>query len=146
LGKITEKVQTRGGKHVASLFHFSLIKLLVLKELEKRGSAWEDFLAASNFINQTDMSKIQEQNPAPETSQDTSGKDDSIEEPIGQRITTRSQASKRKASELQREKRAAVFEKIKVPQRLGRRGTTKELVEEVIPKQDINSSERTLTQ
>jgi len=35
LGKMVEKVQSKGEKHLPNLFHFVLIKLLVLNELDK---------------------------------------------------------------------------------------------------------------
>jgi hypothetical protein len=49
LGKMDDKVQLRKEQGDASLFHFSLIKLLVLEELRKRNQDWESFLISSSI-------------------------------------------------------------------------------------------------
>lgn len=40
LNKMADKVQAKGSQNEPSLFHFSLIKLSVKKELEKRDQSW----------------------------------------------------------------------------------------------------------
>ena len=47
LGKMVDGVLIRKEQGYASLFHFSLIKLLVLEELRKRNQDWESFLNSS---------------------------------------------------------------------------------------------------
>jgi hypothetical protein len=49
LGKMADRVQLRKEQGDASLFHFSLIKLLVLEELRKRNQDWESFLNSSGI-------------------------------------------------------------------------------------------------
>jgi hypothetical protein len=49
LGKMADRVQTRTKQIEVSLFHFSLIKLLVLEELKKTNTEWESFLASTSF-------------------------------------------------------------------------------------------------
>jgi hypothetical protein len=49
LGKMVDKVQLRKEQGDASLFHFSLIKLLVLEELRKINQDWESFLNSSGI-------------------------------------------------------------------------------------------------
>jgi hypothetical protein len=49
LGKMEERVQTRTKQIEVNLFHFSLIKLLVLEELKKTNTEWESFLASARF-------------------------------------------------------------------------------------------------
>jgi hypothetical protein len=52
-GKMDDKVQAKSNQVEPSLFHFSLIKLLVLKELKKEKREWIFFLAASRFCFET---------------------------------------------------------------------------------------------
>jgi hypothetical protein len=49
LGKMVDRVQVRRDQGEPSLFHFSLIKLLVLEELRKRNQDWEVFVASSQI-------------------------------------------------------------------------------------------------
>jgi hypothetical protein len=49
LGRMDDRVQLRKEQGDASLFHFSLIKLLVLEELRKRNRDWESFLNSSSI-------------------------------------------------------------------------------------------------
>jgi hypothetical protein len=49
LGKMADIVQIRKEQGDASLFHFYLIKLLVLEELRKRNQDWESFLISSSI-------------------------------------------------------------------------------------------------
>jgi hypothetical protein len=46
LGNMENKVQVTRDQGEPSLFHFSLIKLLVLEDLRKRNRDWEDFVAS----------------------------------------------------------------------------------------------------
>jgi len=50
LGKMIETIQPKGDKHIPSLSHFSLIKLLVLHELGNRKMSWESFLSDVGFL------------------------------------------------------------------------------------------------
>jgi hypothetical protein len=49
LGRMDDRVKLRKEQGYASLFHFSLIKLLVLEELRKRNQDWESFLNSSSI-------------------------------------------------------------------------------------------------
>jgi hypothetical protein len=49
LGKMVDKVQVCKDPEEPSLFHFSLIKLLVLEELRKMKQDWEVFVASSQI-------------------------------------------------------------------------------------------------
>ncbi len=53
LRKMFDKVQEMGNNIEPSLFHFSLIKLLVLKELDKREHSWQEFLISSGWVAQS---------------------------------------------------------------------------------------------
>ena len=44
-----DKVQAKPSASSLALFHPSLIKLLVLEELNKIGKTWESFLASNNY-------------------------------------------------------------------------------------------------
>jgi hypothetical protein len=49
LGKMADKVQARVDQLKSSLFHFSLVKLLVVEELRKINRDWESFLTSTNI-------------------------------------------------------------------------------------------------
>jgi hypothetical protein len=49
LGKMTDKVQAKYKQVEPNLFHFSLIKLLVLEELKKKNKEWSDFWSTLGF-------------------------------------------------------------------------------------------------
>jgi hypothetical protein len=49
LGKMADKVQDKSNQVKPSLFHFSLIKLLVLEEIKKTKREWNSFLVSSRF-------------------------------------------------------------------------------------------------
>jgi hypothetical protein len=49
LGKMADKVQARADQLKSSLFHFSLVKLLVVEELRKLNRDWDSFLASTNI-------------------------------------------------------------------------------------------------
>lgn len=57
LCKVTDRVQAKESPIEPSLFHFSLIKLLVVKEFEKKEQSWRDFLASSGWIAQSSNSQ-----------------------------------------------------------------------------------------
>jgi hypothetical protein len=50
---MADKVQAKSNQVDPSLFHFSIIKLLVLEELKKSKREWNSFLAASRFGAET---------------------------------------------------------------------------------------------
>jgi len=41
---MSQKIQLKEKEHSPSLFHYNLIKTIVLHQLAKRGMAWEAFL------------------------------------------------------------------------------------------------------
>jgi hypothetical protein len=49
IGKMSDKVQAKPTASSPTLFHSSLIKLLVLEELSKTGKTWESFLTSNNY-------------------------------------------------------------------------------------------------
>jgi len=49
LGKMENKVQARDDRLKSSLFHFSLVKLVVVEEIEKSNRDWDSFLASKNI-------------------------------------------------------------------------------------------------
>jgi hypothetical protein len=49
LGKMTDMVQARADQLKSSLFHFSLVKLLVVEELKKSNRDWDSFLTSTNI-------------------------------------------------------------------------------------------------
>jgi hypothetical protein len=49
LGKMEDKVQAKSNQIEHSLFHFGLIKLLVLEELKKTNTEWDSFLSSIGF-------------------------------------------------------------------------------------------------
>jgi hypothetical protein len=49
LGKMADKVQARADQLKTSLFHFSLVKFLVVEELKKSNRDWDSFLASTNI-------------------------------------------------------------------------------------------------
>jgi hypothetical protein len=53
LGNMVDKVQAKSKQVEPSLFHFSLIKLLVLEELKKTNGEWSSFLSTSGFCAET---------------------------------------------------------------------------------------------
>jgi len=53
LGKIDDKLQAKSKQVEPSLFHFSLIKLLLLEELKKENGEWSSFLSTSGFCAET---------------------------------------------------------------------------------------------
>jgi hypothetical protein len=50
LGKMDDKVQDKSKQVDPSLFHFSLIKLLVLEEINKKNREWSDFFLHQDFV------------------------------------------------------------------------------------------------
>lgn len=50
LGKMIDKVQENPNQLEHNLFHFSLIKLLVLEELKKTNGEWVSFLNATGLV------------------------------------------------------------------------------------------------
>jgi hypothetical protein len=57
LGKMDNKVQDKSKQVDLSLFHFSLINLLVLEELKKTNGKWNYFLSTSGFCIETTSSQ-----------------------------------------------------------------------------------------
>jgi hypothetical protein len=53
LGNMAGILQLRKGQGDAIIFHFSLIKLLVLEELRKRNQDWESFINSSSILVDT---------------------------------------------------------------------------------------------
>jgi hypothetical protein len=49
LGKMSDRVQAKDDQVKTSLFHFSLVKLLVLEELKKLNKDWDSFLASTRI-------------------------------------------------------------------------------------------------
>jgi hypothetical protein len=49
LGKMADRVQARVDQLKSSLFHFSLVKLLVVEELRKLNRDWDSFLTSTNI-------------------------------------------------------------------------------------------------
>ena len=49
---MVNRVQTKGNHIEASLFHFSLTKLLLIKDLKKKKFSWRDFLVSSGWVAQ----------------------------------------------------------------------------------------------
>jgi hypothetical protein len=49
LGKMADMVQARVDQLKSSLFHFSLVKLLVVEELKKSNRDWDSFLTSTNI-------------------------------------------------------------------------------------------------
>jgi hypothetical protein len=49
LGKMANKVQAKTDQLKSSLFHFSLVNLLVVEELRKMNRDWDSFLASANI-------------------------------------------------------------------------------------------------
>jgi hypothetical protein len=49
IGKMFDKVQAKPTASSPTLFHSSLIKLLVLEELSKTSKTWESFLTSNNY-------------------------------------------------------------------------------------------------
>jgi len=49
LGKMDDKVQTNPNQSESSMFHFALIKLLVLEKLKMENKEWESFLNDAGF-------------------------------------------------------------------------------------------------
>jgi hypothetical protein len=49
LGKMSDRVQEKTNQIEPSLFHFSLIKLLVLEELRKHNKEWDSFLVSAGI-------------------------------------------------------------------------------------------------
>jgi hypothetical protein len=47
---MADKVQARVDQLKSILFHFSLVKLLVVEELKKLNRVWDSFLASSNIL------------------------------------------------------------------------------------------------
>jgi hypothetical protein len=50
VGKMEEKVQARDDQLKSSLFHFSLVNLLLFKELRKLYRVWDSFLTSTNVF------------------------------------------------------------------------------------------------
>jgi hypothetical protein len=49
IGNISDKVQANSKKVYTSVFHSSLIKMLVMEELRKKKIEWETFFTSSQF-------------------------------------------------------------------------------------------------
>jgi hypothetical protein len=49
IGKMSDSVQAKSKKMDTSVFHFGLIKMLVLEKLKKTNTVWKTFLVASGF-------------------------------------------------------------------------------------------------
>jgi len=74
LRKIVDKVQAKSKQVEPSLFHFSLIKLLVLEEVKKTYREWSYFLSTSGFCAETTSSPpSKESNPSTNTKASSSG-------------------------------------------------------------------------
>jgi hypothetical protein len=56
LGKMVDKVQEKSNQVEPSLFHFSLIKLLVLEEIKKKKREWSYFFSTLGFCAETTSS------------------------------------------------------------------------------------------
>lgn len=54
---MADKVQAKGSQIEPSLFHFSLIKMMVIKELDKREQSWQDFLISLGWMEQSSDSQ-----------------------------------------------------------------------------------------
>jgi hypothetical protein len=49
LGKMLDRVEAKSKKVDTSVFHFGMLKILVLEELKKTNTYWDSFLVASGF-------------------------------------------------------------------------------------------------
>jgi hypothetical protein len=49
IGKMDDRVQAKSKQVETSVFHFGLIKMLVMEELRKTNTNWETFLTSSQF-------------------------------------------------------------------------------------------------
>jgi hypothetical protein len=49
LGKMADRVQARADQLKSSMFHFSLVKLLIVEELRKLNREWDSFLSSANI-------------------------------------------------------------------------------------------------
>jgi hypothetical protein len=49
IGKMSDRVQAKSKQVDTSVFHYSLIKMLVFEELKKTNNDWDVFLAGSRF-------------------------------------------------------------------------------------------------
>jgi hypothetical protein len=73
IGKMSDRVQAKPTTSSPTLFHSSLIKLLVLEELCKIGKTWESFLTSNNY----EVISPSPKRPTPK-----------IRRPVGQTIAT----------------------------------------------------------
>lgn len=58
LGRMAEKVQPKKDNPMFSLFHFPLIKILVMYELEKKKVSWKKFLSSLGLLPQAYISPM----------------------------------------------------------------------------------------
>jgi hypothetical protein len=64
IGKMVDRVQAKSKKVDTSVFHSSIIKMLVMEELRKTSTDWETFLIASHFqLNVAPTPRSKRQNP-----------------------------------------------------------------------------------
>jgi hypothetical protein len=49
IGKMSDKVQAKSKQVDTNVFHYGLIKMLVMEELRKNNIDWETFLTSSQF-------------------------------------------------------------------------------------------------
>lgn len=56
---MAEKLQDKKDSHMSSLFHFSLINILGMYELEKKKVSWKNFLLSLGLLPQADISPME---------------------------------------------------------------------------------------
>jgi len=59
---MANRVQAKGSPIEPSLFHFSLIKLLVTKQLEKKEQSWQEFFIPSGWMTEPSDNQANKKN------------------------------------------------------------------------------------
>jgi hypothetical protein len=124
LGKMDDRVQVRKDQGEPSLFHFSLIKLLVLEELRKRNQDWEAFVSSSQIaVDSFSSPQSMRDTPSSVENTTTSVPESSVKKRAKEtEETVVSQQAKKKGKKLQFSP-----EVVKVPSKPVTRSTTKRM-------------------
>lgn len=125
---MVERVQSKGDKHLPNLFHFALIKMLVLHELGRRKMFWDGFFSTLGLLVHADISSMEENEEEPK-----------VEETVKEPMRGKSAAGKGKGKIQVAEDEARFLHRLRARFRIG--FSTKKLIEEPTPQNTVHFPE-----
>lgn len=139
---MVERVQPKGDKHLPSLFHFSLIKLLTLYEINKRKMSWDSFFSTLGLLDHVDISPMEAHEDEPESKETKAYKGKVIAEEVAVpkvvEIVKETRRDKRAKNKEKIKKQVEEAQFIHMPRtRFRDIFSAKKLIDESIPQVDI---------